>query len=79
MLNVTEQRLMNQQSQLRKRQWLTNLQLDEIQRRIEDEQHNYVPNESEKEDGQLFLGFNQKGGDAILKDVRMVEKIGNPG
>ena len=36
MFNTTEQRLMDQQSQIRKKQWLTNLELEEIQRRIED-------------------------------------------
>ena len=36
MFNTTEQRLMDQQSQIRKKQWLTNLELEEIQRIIED-------------------------------------------
>ena len=37
--------------------------------RIEDEPHGYVPK---------FWGFNEKGGDVFLKDVRVVvEDIGN--
>ena len=36
MVSVTEQRLINQKSQIRKKQWLTNLELKKLQRRIED-------------------------------------------
>ena len=78
MFNVTEQRVMEQQSQIRKKQWLTKLELEEIQRRIEDEPHGNVPNDSESEDEQWFLDFDEKGGDVFLKDVRVVvEDIGN--
>ena len=63
---------MDQQSQIRKKQWLTKLELEEIQRRIEEEPHGHVPNDSESEDKQWFLGFDEKGGDVFLKDVRMV-------
>ena len=49
MFNITEQRLMDQQSQIRK-QWLTKLELEEITRRIEDGPHGHVPNSSESED-----------------------------
>ena len=37
MFNITDQRLMDQQSQIRKNPCLTNLELEETQRRIEDE------------------------------------------
>ena len=78
MFNITEQRLMDQQSQIRKKQWLTELEFEEIQRRIEDKPHSYVLNDSESEDEQWFLGFDEKGGDVFLKDVRVVvEDIGN--
>ena len=50
MFSITEQRLMDQQSQIRKKQWLTNLELEEIQRRIEDEPHGHVPSDRESED-----------------------------
>ena len=49
MFNITEQKLMDQQSHIRKKQWLTNLELEEIQRRIEDEPHGHVLNDSESE------------------------------
>ena len=50
MFNITELRPMDQQSHIRKKQWLTNLELEEIQRRIKDEPHGHVPNASESED-----------------------------
>ena len=69
---------MDQQSHIRKKQWLTKLELEEIQRKVEDESHSCVPNDSESEDEQWYLGFNKKGGDVFLKDVRVVvEDIGN--
>ena len=78
MFNITEQRLMDQQSLLRKKQWLTKLELEEIKREIEDKPYGHVPNDSESEDEQWFLGFNEKGGYICLKDVRVVvEDIGN--
>ena len=62
----------------RKKQLLTKLELQEIQRRIEDEPHVHVPNDSKSEDEQWLLGFDEKGGDVFLKDVRVVvEEIGN--
>ena len=55
-----------------------NLQLEEIRGRIEDEPCGHVPKDSEREDEQWFLGFDKKGGDLFLKDVRVVvEDIGN--
>ena len=42
------------------------------------EPHGHVPNDSEKEDKQWLLGFDEKGGDVFLKGVRVVvEGIGN--
>ena len=46
MFNITEQRLMYEESQIRKKQCLTKLELEEIQRRTEDKSHGYVPNDS---------------------------------
>ena len=78
MFNVTKQRLIDQQSQIKKKQWLTNLELEEIKRRIEDEPHGHVPNDSESKDEQWFLGFDEKSGDVFLKEVRVVvEDISN--
>ena len=42
---TTEQRLMDQQSYIRKKQWLRNLELEEMQRKIEDEQDGNVPSD----------------------------------
>ena len=69
MFNITEQRLMDQQSQIRKKQTLTKLELEEIQRRIEDEPHGHVPNDGESEEDQWFFGFDEKGGDVFVKYV----------
>ena len=40
--NITEQRFMDQQSQVIKKQWLTKSELEEIQRGIEDEPHGHI-------------------------------------
>ena len=50
---------MDQQSQIRKKQELTKLELEEIQR-TEDDPHGHVPNDSESEDEQWFLVFDEK-------------------
>ena len=42
------------------------------------ETHGRVPNDSESYDEIWFLEFDEKGGDVLLKDVRVVvEDIGN--
>ena len=57
---------------------LTNLDLEELQRRIENESNGYVPNDSESKDRHWFLDFHEKGGDVFLKEFRVVvENIGN--
>ena len=69
---------MDQQSQIRKKQWLTKLELEELQRKIEDKLHGHVPNDIKSADEKWFLGFNEKTGDVFLTDVRVaVENIGN--
>ena len=50
MFNITEQRLMDQQSQIRKKQRLLNLKLEDIQSRIDDKPHGHVPRNTEGED-----------------------------
>ena len=78
LFNITEQKLMDQQSQIRKKQWLIKMVLEEIERRIEDEPHNHVSNDSESENEKWFLGFDEKDGYVFMKDVRVVvEHIGN--
>ena len=71
---ITEQRIVDRRTQIRKKQQLTKLKLNEIQRRIEDEPHVHVPSDSKSEDEQWLLGFNEKGGGAFLKDVRMIRR-----
>ena len=54
------------------------MELEQIQRRIEDKPHGHLPNDGKTEDEQWFLGFDEKGGDVFLKDVRVVvEDTGN--
>ena len=78
MFNITEERLTDQQSQIRKKHWLTKLELEEIQRRKEDEPHGHVPDDSESKNEQWLLTFHEKSGDVFLKYVRVVvEDIGN--
>ena len=50
MFNITEQRLMDQQSQIRKKQRLLNLKLEDIQSRIDNKPHGHVPRNTEGED-----------------------------
>ena len=42
--------------------------------RIENAPHGHVPNNSESEDEQWLLGFDEKGGDVFLKEVAVVAK-----
>ena len=54
------------------------MQLEEIQRRIENESHGHVPNDSESEDEHWFLDFDEKGANLFLKEFRVVvEDIDN--
>ena len=69
---------MDQQSQTRMEQWLKKSELEEIQSRIEDKPHGHIPNDSKSEDEQWFLGFNEKGREVFLKDVRVfAQNMGN--
>ena len=43
------------------------LELEEIQRRREHDQHGHIPNRSESQDEQWFLVFYEKGGDEFCK------------
>ena len=54
------------------------MQLEEIQKRIEDEPHGNVLSDSKREDEQWFLGLEEKGGAEFPKNVRVVaEDIAN--
>ena len=65
---------MNQKSETRKKQWLMKLELEKIQSKIEDKIHDHIPNDSKSEDEQWFFGFSEKGGNVLVKDVRVVVK-----
>ena len=59
-------------------QWLKKSELEEIQRKIEDKSHGHIPNDSKSEGEKWFLGFNEKGSEVFLKDVRVfAQNIGN--
>ena len=63
---------------MRKKQWVTNLELQGMQRRMQEQTHGHVPSDNESEDGQWFLGFDEKVGDVFMEDIRVVvEDIGN--
>ena len=49
MFNVTEQRLVGQKNKILKRKWLSDLELEEIQRNIEDIGHGEVGLESDQD------------------------------
>ena len=51
MFNVTEQKLYDQKNNILKRKWLSDLELEEIQRNIEDIGRGKVGLESDEDDG----------------------------
>ena len=51
MFSVTEQRLVDQKNNILKRKWLSDLELEEIQRNIEDIGHVEVGLESNEDEG----------------------------
>ena len=52
--------------------------MKKYRKKIEDEPHSHVLNNSKSENEQCFLAFRKKGGDVFLKNVRVVvEDIGN--
>ena len=63
MFNITKQRHMDQQSLIYKKEAM---KFEDIQGRNEEKPHDHVPSDSNSEDEQWFLGFNEKGGDLFL-------------
>ena len=72
MFNVTEQRLVDQKNNILKRKWLLDLELEEIQRNIEDIRNGEVGLKSDVDEG-WFLGFDHEGQDVFMKkcEVRL--------
>ena len=66
MFNVTEQRLVGQKNNILKRKWLSDLELEEIQRNIDDIRNGEVGLESDVDEG-WFLGFDHEGQDVFMK------------
>ena len=71
MFNVTEQRLVDQKINILKRKWLSDLELEEIQRSIEDIRNGEVGLESDVDEG-WFLGFDHEGQDVFMKECEVV-------
>ena len=65
MSNVTEQRMVDQKNNILKRKWLSDLELEEIQRHIEVIRNSGVGLESNEDKGQ-FLGFDHEGQDETM-------------
>ena len=71
MFNVTEQRLVDQKNNILKRKWLSDLELEEIQRNIKDIGHGEVELESNEDEG-LFLEFVHEGQHMFMKECEVV-------
>ena len=70
MFNATEQRLVGQKNNILKRKWLSDLELEEIQRNIEDIGNGEVGLESGIGEG-WFLGFGHEGQDVFMKECEV--------
>ena len=66
MFNVTEQRLVDQKNNISKKKWLSDLELEEIQKNIKDIGYGEVGLEGDDEE--WFLGFDHDGQDVFTKE-----------
>ena len=71
MFNVTEQRLVDQKNKMLNRKWLSDLELEEIQRCIDDTGCGEVGLESNEDEG-WFLGFDYERQDVFMKKCEVV-------
>ena len=71
MFNVTDERLVDQNNNILKRNWVSDSELEEIQRNTEDIRNGEVELES-KEDKEWFLGFDQGEQDEFMKQWEVV-------
>ena len=69
--NATEQRLVDQKNNILKRKWLSDLELEELQRNIEDIRNGEVGLESNVDEGR-FLGFDHETQDVFMKESQVV-------
>ena len=70
MLNVTVQWLVDQKNNILERKWLSDLELEEIQRNIDDIGPREVGLESNEHEG-WFLGFDHEGQDVFMKECEV--------
>ena len=71
MFDVAEQRLVDQKNNILKRKQLSDLELEEIQRNIEDINNGEVGLESDEDEG-WFLGFDHEWQDVFIKECEVV-------
>ena len=71
MFNVTEQKLVDQKNNSLKRKWLSDLELEEIQRNTEDIGNGEVGLEKDEDEG-WFLEFDHEGQDVFMKECEVV-------
>ena len=69
--NITEQRLVDHNNNILKRKCLSNLEMEEIQRNIEDIRNGELGLESDVDKG-WFLGFYHEGQDVFMKECEVV-------
>ena len=70
MFNVTEQRLVDHKNNILKRKWLLGLELEEIQRTIEDIGNGEVGLESDV-DERWFVGFDHEVQNVFMKECEV--------
>ena len=70
MFNVTEQRLVDQKNNILKGKWLSDLELEETQRNIEDTGNSEMGLESDGDEG-WFLGFDHERQDVFMKECEV--------
>ena len=70
MFNVTEQNLDDQKNNILNRKWLSDLEMEEIQRNI-DIRHGEVGLYCDKGEG-WFLGFDHEGQDVFIKECEVM-------
>ena len=76
MVNVTEQRLIDQKNQITKKQWLSLLELEEIQRNVEDATHGGVARSIvEKSDPDLEMTTTGGSSERVNSKIERNEQV----
>ena len=75
MINVTEQRMIDQKNQIITRQWLNSLELEEIQRNIEDDTYGGVARRIvEKRDPDLEMATAGGGSERVYPQLEHIQQ-----